>query len=152
MRNIDKTHCKSGHEFTTENTYSYRTSRGCRICREVTRKKNAAKLKAYQIQKLYGISMEIYQKLIAEQEGHCFLCEEIADLVIDHNHETNEVRRLLCGRCNLGLGLLRENPELLRKAADYCEAYNDVGPERSSGMVSDIEGQCGLPAAGAICH
>lgn len=41
------------------------------------------------------------------------------DLHVDHDHNWNEVRGLLCGSCNRGIGLLQENPQHLYKAAKY---------------------------------
>ncbi len=38
-------------------------------------------------------------------------------LLVDHNHNTNTVRELLCDLCNRGLGYFGENPEYLREAA-----------------------------------
>lgn len=40
-------------------------------------------------------------------------------LVVDHNHDTGEVRKLLCFECNTGLGFLQENVELLKRAIEY---------------------------------
>jgi hypothetical protein len=42
-------------------------------------------------------------------------------LHIDHDHATGVVRGVLCNDCNLGLGRFRDEPALLRKAADYLE-------------------------------
>jgi hypothetical protein len=45
-------------------------------------------------------------------------------LSIDHDHASDEIRGTLCGNCNRGLGLYRDNPALLRAAADYLDAHN----------------------------
>lgn len=70
----------------------------------------------------YGITPEEYDSLLAEQEGRCRICEaERALLHVDHDHETNEVRGLLCGNCNRGLGIFSDDPARLRAAARYLE-------------------------------
>ena len=43
--------------------------------------------------------------------------------MIDHNHETGEFRGMLCYQCNVVLGFVRDDPERLRKAAEYLERY-----------------------------
>jgi hypothetical protein len=55
--------------------------------------------------------------------GCCELCEEedLELLVIDHCHTNNNIRGVLCRNCNTGLGYLKDNPMLLRKAAEYLE-------------------------------
>lgn len=42
-------------------------------------------------------------------------------LTIDHDHESGQVRGVLCNKCNAGLGMFRDRPDLLREAADYIE-------------------------------
>jgi len=62
-----------------------------------------------------------------EQHDHC--CDGCGvpqselkrALCVDHNHETGEFRSFLCGQCNHGMGLLKDNPALLRKLADILE-------------------------------
>lgn len=42
---------------------------------------------------------------------------------LDHDHDTGIIRGWLCICCNAGLGSLGENPQLLRRAADYIERH-----------------------------
>lgn len=76
-----------------------------------------------EIQKLYGITEEQYQTLWFQQDGKCAICKQPSDkrLHIDHCHLSKKVRGLLCGPCNRGLGLFKDNPDLLIAAKDYLE-------------------------------
>lgn len=40
---------------------------------------------------------------------------------MDHDHETGQVRGLLCRNCNLNNGIFQDSPTLLRNAAEYIE-------------------------------
>lgn len=40
---------------------------------------------------------------------------------LDHNHKTGKIRGVLCGHCNSGLGMFRDNPELLQAAVEYLK-------------------------------
>jgi hypothetical protein len=44
-------------------------------------------------------------------------------LCVDHDHETKDVRGILCRRCNLALGQFRDNVELLENAVKYLKKY-----------------------------
>lgn len=76
------------------------------------------------IAKKYGMTVNDYKERIKSQDSCCFICNKKSKLVVDHNHITGEIRRLLCTNCNLGLGHFKDNPELLKNAANYCEGYN----------------------------
>src|SRR5487761_1213496 len=58
----------------------------------------------------YRISLPDYDKLLADQEGHCALCDRTPDqerhgvLCVDHCHETDRIRGLLCDKHNRYLG------------------------------------------------
>ena len=76
--------------------------------------------------KQYGITLEDYDSLVLEQKGKCLICgipqENLKQgLHVDHNHKTGKIRGLLCGSCNGGLGLFKDNILLLRKAIKYIK-------------------------------
>ena len=74
------------------------------------------------LMKLYGISLENYQDMFDAQGGCCAICNQISEeehLCVDHCHQTNEVRGLLCRTCNRALGLFKDDPEILDRAKEY---------------------------------
>jgi len=78
----------------------------------------------YQLKRDYGLSVDDYNAIFAEQQGKCAICGRHQQklkkgLVVDHNHKTGEVRGLLCFRCNNGLGSFKDDIEQLRMAIIY---------------------------------
>lgn len=74
------------------------------------------------LKKFYGITLEIYDELLRQQGGVCAICRMPPDgrqFGVDHCHATNQVRGILCGSCNNGLGLFRDNIKSLTRAALY---------------------------------
>lgn len=70
----------------------------------------------------YGISVEEYDIMFKEQNGVCYLCAKQHSrrpLNVDHCHTTGKVRKLLCDKCNMALGLINDSVELLTKMKDY---------------------------------
>jgi hypothetical protein len=74
-----------------------------------------------QMIRTYNMTVEDYEAMVESQKGVCLICHRDRKLVIDHCHESGEVRGLLCGACNLMLGLLRDDPQILRRALRYLE-------------------------------
>jgi hypothetical protein len=65
-----------------------------------------------------------YAKMVIEQAGRCAICGDLPSrLVLDHCHKTGRKRALLCGRCNSGIGMLDDDPAILRAAANYVERF-----------------------------
>jgi len=75
----------------------------------------------YELKKKYGLSYDVYLEMVDSQNGKCALCETECQLVVDHCHETSKIRKLLCRMCNTGLGMFKDNPKVLYKAAKYLE-------------------------------
>ena len=78
------------------------------------------------IRKQYGISMRQFTDLLKAQGGGCAICEKPMESVrrrmnIDHCHDTNEVRGILCTGCNTGLGHLGDNVAGLQRAIAYLQ-------------------------------
>jgi len=78
------------------------------------------------MQRIYGISMDEFNQLIEFQEGNCAVCfKPLADMNrranVDHDHETGEVRGILCTKCNTGIGHLGDNIEGLERALYYLK-------------------------------
>lgn len=74
----------------------------------------------------FGLSPQQYAELLARP---CDICgrtgkqERHGKLCFDHNHITGQFRGMLCSRCNSAIGLLQDNPELIRKAAEYLGSH-----------------------------
>ena len=89
--------------------------------------------RAYHLKKKYNITAEDFKKLKDKQDGECAICgatqgsSQCKDvLFIDHCHETDKIRGLLCSDCNLALGLLRDNISLLDKAKEYLIKSKEI--------------------------
>ena len=72
--------------------------------------------------RLYGVTNEEYAAGVLEQRGRCSICRLERKLVIDHDHQDGHLRGFICHRCNMALGLMADDVDRLRKAADYLEA------------------------------
>lgn len=111
--------CKFGH------LLRYVNSNNCVQCDKDTLAKHKINAKFARIKKLYSLEKNQYLDLVKSQNSSCKLCKKFEfnyfKLYIDHCHDTNKVRGLLCNKCNQGIGLLNHNAELLREAAVYCE-------------------------------
>ena len=83
----------------------------------------------------YGLSKEKFFEMLSEQKYLCPVCTEVLRLdisdnrnpeaiAVDHDHRTNKIRALLHGRCNRGIGFLRDDPKICRQAAEYLEKHS----------------------------
>lgn len=92
------------------------------------RKKDRRKIRSYQLKGLYGMTMDDYDRMYADQQGCCRICGEHYDkLYIDHCHTTDKVRGLLCPCCNAFIGMAKEDIRILTKAICYIKRHSSVG-------------------------
>jgi hypothetical protein len=83
----------------------------------------ARKYLAYRIRRDFGMTLEEYEALIARP---CGLCGSEQNIVLDHCHATGEVRGPLCQVCNKAIGMLGDDPDRLRAAAEYIERHRTI--------------------------
>ena len=106
----------------------------CKQCSAESRKKyrreNKEKVRDIQYRYSYGISLKEYEEMSKKQEEKCAICNihskytRHSKLVVDHDHDTGEVRSLLCDKCNQAIGLLQDNSEFCSSAAAYLKEYS----------------------------
>lgn len=80
------------------------------------------------LKRVHGITIEDYDKMFKNQNGKCAICGTIdpkgkGNFHVDHDHITDQIRGLLCLRCNVLLGYAKESPKILRQAVLYLKRY-----------------------------
>lgn len=91
------------------------------------RLKNPDKVKGRKLKERFGISLEDYNIMLEAQGGVCAAngCHSTDKmLTVDHCHETNKIRGLLCNKCNLSIGCIDDSIEKLKGLIVYLERSN----------------------------
>jgi len=72
-----------------------------------------------------GCNPTMYQSLLSQQGHSCAICgrKQKKRLAVDHCHETRVVRGLLCSWCNSAIGLLKDDPSTIERAAHYVRTF-----------------------------
>lgn len=107
----------------------------CRKCSSLRRTKRKGTREEYRrehhLKKKYNIDNEDFSTLWQVFEGRCAICkvnltmpegkkgQGLTCAVVDHDHSTGNLRAILCNGCNKGLGLFKDNPEILLSAWSY---------------------------------
>ena len=118
-------------------TIRYTVNHSCVQCARNNTQKHIKAGKSYygpeaqlrrDLKRKYGITLETYNEMLTEQNHSCACCGKHTDnehhrLAVDHDHTTGSVRALLCSNCNRALGFAQDDPNLLRKMADYLESH-----------------------------
>jgi hypothetical protein len=123
--------CKRISTKLYQDRYPERYRESCRKAGLKWWKKQLSKNPAYRhnthLKENYGISREDYDRMFSEQKGLCAICKNPPDgdkpLNVDHCHSTGKVRKLLCTKCNFGLGYFRDNISFLDAAAEYLKGF-----------------------------
>ena len=96
---------------------------------------NPIQYKGKHFRKKFGIGIEDYQTKLEDQNGVCAICSKPESgtrngvtrwLCVDHNHNTNKVRGLLCTNCNVAVGMMYENRDIMRSAIAYLDKWDCI--------------------------
>lgn len=84
----------------------------------------------------YGLTLDEWQQFVDDQDGACAICKTAPDnpreLCVDHDHNTGQVRQLLCNNCNAGIGMFADDPERLIEAVLYLQRHGVAVPPTGS--------------------
>jgi hypothetical protein len=98
------------------------------IAERTDRKARPEIYRARDLRRNFGLEPEDFERLLAEQKGVCSICGEpetsyrdgkLKALAVDHDHNTDTIRGLLCSRCNPMIGYAQEDPERMRTAINF---------------------------------
>jgi hypothetical protein len=84
-----------------------------------------AQKRAVKLRYKYGIEPDDFQHMADAQRVACAICKTVppptdrVQLVVDHDHDSDVVRGLLCWKCNAGLGMFKEDVDVLLRAVEY---------------------------------
>lgn len=98
----------------------------CKPCHNARGRASLEKVggsRTYHLRRRYGITATEADALLERQGGVCAVCKTAPAVHVDHDHATGAVRALLCFNCNGGLGQFKDDPSVLRVAAEYVEFH-----------------------------
>jgi len=72
----------------------------------------------------FGLAPADFELLLKIQGYNCAVCQQPLKLkqykfAVDHCHDSDDVRGILCIRCNTALGSFDDDPDLILRAAEY---------------------------------
>ena len=122
------------HLFAISKTCIYNRRNVCKKCRTLQNKKYPKREKDYyrnnSYKSLYGITIDDYKDMLVKQGYRCMICGTHQDnlkkrLYVDHCHNSNQVRGLLCQSCNTLIGFSYDDIDILSNAIEYINKYKD---------------------------
>lgn len=105
--------------YKSRNRYSTK----CKLCTAKLRRTPEQRLKkqSYNYKSRYGLSLSDFYIMKERFGNKCQICGTESRLVLDHNHETNEIRGCLCHHCNSLLGFCFDSIDILYAAIAYLQ-------------------------------
>lgn len=130
--------CKNCDVKLDESNRAYRLN-SCRACyNKYKRRVNTANYQEhvkenkdyhmkYSLKRNYNMTKFEYDVKLVNQMFGCAICKQPFNYErkagVDHNHQTNVVRDLLCYRCNTALGLVNDDEDILINMIEYLKRH-----------------------------
>lgn len=88
------------------------------------------------LKRRYKMTIEDYEEMFEKQGGTCAICKsadsggkhDSETFMIDHCHKSEKVRGLLCNRCNLAIGVLKDDVWLIERILEYIKIHTTTAP------------------------
>jgi hypothetical protein len=90
-----------------------------------TGKKSVANRKSH-LKRKYGLTLGSFDELLASQGGGCAVCGRSGADNVDHDHDTGQVRGILCFKCNVAIGLIDEDSSRAHAAGNYLDRDDEL--------------------------
>jgi DNA-directed RNA polymerase subunit RPC12/RpoP len=124
---------KESSEFNKNKSGKFGLHNQCRDCTKLWKPTPEALAKArkktreWNRLKLTGFTPNDFEEKLAEQNNKCAICGTedpgATNWHADHDHKTGQKRGILCHKCNTGLGLLKDDIDILCSAIEYLNHY-----------------------------
>ena len=137
FQNGDKTDCRISNLYEgvwLDTKHDHNTPEGRSAYQKEFRKAYPEHVKGHDLKKVFGINYVEYKRMSEAQGNVCAICScpetDVRDgklkmLAVDHCHDSNKIRGLLCTGCNTGLGKFRDDRVRLQAAIDYLDKHKD---------------------------
>lgn len=121
--------CSSCKKFKLTNAFSSNKSRKDKLHNEC-KQCQVTYNRLYILQTKYQLTKEDARALVKKIEHGCEICRTPLSLgrsgyAVDHDHQSNKIRGVLCQDCNLGLGFFQDNPGIINKAITYLKHHGN---------------------------
>jgi hypothetical protein len=105
--------------------------------------KNERSAREY-LRRAHKLTIDDVRDMVEEQCGVCVICLGAPAAQVDHDHQTGAIRGVRCFNCNVALGQCRDDPWILRRAAEYLEGSLRQFDDASSAIIRIAKGSAGV--------
>jgi hypothetical protein len=99
-----------------------------KLWKQNNKKKTSDINKNSRLKQRYHITLEQFNQMVLAQNGRCATCDKPfkndKDTCVDHHHDTNKVRQLLCFNCNTMIGKIGESTLILQNMISYLNKWS----------------------------